>query len=62
MNKKIISIVSIFLLLLIVLTSTCHASASAKVFSNSQSAYYNNCGTYAVNGLGNYKRFNASMD
>lgn len=52
MNKKIISIVSIFLLLLIVLTSTCHASASAKVFTNSQSAYYNNCGGYAVSGLG----------
>lgn len=52
MNKKLISIISIFLLLLIGLTSTCHASASAKVFTNSKSAYYNNCGTYAVNGLG----------
>lgn len=52
MNKKLISIVSIVLLILIVLTSTCHASASAKVFTNSQSGYYNNCGTYAVNGLG----------
>lgn len=53
MNKKIISIITIFLLLIMSLTSTCHASASAKVFTNSQSAYYNNCGTYAVNGLGN---------
>lgn len=52
MNKKLISIISIFLLLLIGLTSTCHASASAKVFANSQSAYYNNCGGYAVSGLG----------
>ena len=51
MNKKLISIVSIILLLLIVLTSTCHASASAKVFSNSQSAYYSNCGGYAVKGF-----------
>ena len=51
MNKKLISIVSIILLLLIVLTSTCHASASAKVFSNSQSAYYSNCGGYAIKGL-----------
>lgn len=52
MNKKLISIISIFLLLLIGLTSTCHASASAKVFTNSKSAYYNNCGGYAVSGLG----------
>lgn len=52
MNKKLISIISIFLLLLIGLTSICHASASAKVFTNSKSAYYNNCGGYAVSGLG----------
>ena len=51
MNKKLISIISIILLLLIVLTSTCHASASAKVFSSSKSAYYSNCGGYAVKGF-----------
>lgn len=53
MNKKIISIITIFLLLIMSLTSTCHASASAKVFTNSQSAYYSNCGGYAVSGLAN---------
>lgn len=52
MNKKIISIVAIILLTLIVFTSTCHASASAKVFASQKSAYYHDCAVYAVDGLG----------
>lgn len=52
MNKKIISSVIIIMLLLITLSSTCHASASAKVFSNGQSGNCNNCAIYAVDGLG----------
>lgn len=54
MNKKIKIIASILLVLtvLISLSSTCHASASAKVFASSKSAYYGNCAVDAVDGLG----------
>lgn len=51
MNKKIISIISIIAILLMLFSSTCHASASAKVFSCSKSPVYNNCCVYAVDGL-----------
>lgn len=53
MNKKIISLTLILLIVFTVFSTTCHASASAKVFANSKSGYYNNCGTYAISGLGN---------
>lgn len=52
MNKKIISSILVILFLLVALSSTAHASASAKVFSNSRSSYYNSSGSYAVYGLG----------
>lgn len=51
MNKKIISSVLFIIILLLAFSSTCHASASAKVFSNGNSGHYNNCGVYAVDGL-----------
>lgn len=51
MNKKIISSILFIVILLLVFSSTCHASASAKVFSNGNSGHYNNCGVYAVDGL-----------
>ena len=51
MNKKIISIVLLLLILVSTLATTVNASASAKVFSSSQSAYCTNCGVYAVSGL-----------
>lgn len=51
MNKKIISILLLVILITSVSAGTCHASASAKVFSSSKSSYYNNCGTYAQSGM-----------
>lgn len=51
MNKKMISIVAIILLTLLVFTSTCHASASARVFASQKSAYYHDCAVYAIDGL-----------
>lgn len=51
MNKKIISIFLVVLVLITLFTSTANASASAKVFANSKSSYYSDCGTYAVYGL-----------
>lgn len=53
MNKKIISLTLILLIVFTIFSTTCHAAASAKVFSSSKSSYYNNCGTYAIKGLGN---------
>lgn len=52
MNKKIISSVLFIMILLLAFSSTCHASASAKVFANSKSGNCNNCAIYAVDGLG----------
>lgn len=52
MNKKIISSVLFIMILLLAFSSTCHASASAKVFANGQTGYANNCATYATDGLG----------
>lgn len=51
MNKKIISTILLMVLILAFFATTCHASASAKVFSNSKSSYYQNCASYASNGL-----------
>ena len=51
MNKKIISCISIIILLLGLLSTTCHASAEAKVFSNGLSPVYKNCAAYASSGL-----------
>ncbi len=51
MNKKIISCILLVIIMLVTLTSTAHASASAKVFANGKSGYYNNCCAYAVDGL-----------
>jgi len=50
MSKKIISIVLLLTIISTIFATTVHASASAKVFSNSQSAYYTNCGAYAISG------------
>ncbi len=51
MNKKIISTIILMILILAFLATTCHASASAKVFSSSQSSYYQSCASYASSGL-----------
>lgn len=51
MNKKIISIVLLLIILTSSLATTVNASASAKVFSNSQSAYYTNNGAYSISGF-----------
>ena len=51
MNKKIISIVLLLIMLVSTLATTVNASESAKVFSNSQSAYYTNNGAYACSGF-----------
>lgn len=51
MNKKIISTIILMILILAFLATTCHASASAKVFSSSQSSYYQHCASYASSGL-----------
>lgn len=51
MNKKIIASLSIIIILLGLLSTTCHASAEAKVFSSSKSPTYKNCAVYAVDGL-----------
>ena len=51
MNKKIVSCIILILIILTCLTSTAHASASAKVFSNGKSGTYKNCGVYAVDGF-----------
>ena len=51
MNKKIISIVLLIIVISSILATSVNASASSKVFSNSQSTYYGNCGTYAVYGM-----------
>ena len=51
MRKKIISIVLLLVVVIATFSTTVHASASAKVFASSQSAYYNNCATYALSGL-----------
>ena len=51
MNKKIVSCIILILIILTCLTSTAHASASAKVFSSSKSNTYNHCGTYAISGF-----------
>lgn len=51
MNKKIISTLLLVILIISVSAGSCHASASAKVFSSSKSAYYNDCATYATSGL-----------
>ena len=50
MNKKIISIVLLLSIISCIFASSVHASESAKVFSSSQSAYYTNCGAYAISG------------
>lgn len=52
MNKKILSSIVIIAILLITLSSTCHASASAKVFANGKSGSGHPCAVYAVDGLG----------
>lgn len=52
MNKKILSSIVIIAILLITLSSTCHASASAKVFANGKSANGHSCAVYAIDGLG----------
>lgn len=52
MNKKILSSIVIIAFLLITLSSTCHASASAKVFANGKSDNAHPCAVYAVDGLG----------
>lgn len=51
MNKKIISILLLLMIISTIFASNVHASASAKVFSSSQSAYYTNCSVYAVYGF-----------
>lgn len=51
MNKKIISTILLMVLILAFFATTCHASASAKVFSSSQSSYYQSCASYASSGL-----------
>ena len=51
MNKKLIPCISIIILLLGLLSTTCHASAEAKVFSNGLSPVYKNCAAYASSGL-----------
>ena len=51
MNKKIISTIILMILILAFFATTCHASASAKVFSSSQSSYYQSCASYASSGL-----------
>lgn len=51
MNKKIISAIILMVIILATFTSTCHASASAKVFSNGQSPYCQSCASYASQGL-----------
>ena len=51
MSKKIISIVLLLTIISTIFATTVHASASAKVFSSSQSTFYTNCGAYAVSGL-----------
>ena len=51
MSNKIISIVLLLVVVIAAFSTTVQASASAKVFSSSQSAYYNNCGVYAISGL-----------
>ena len=38
MNKKVISTILLMVLILAFFATTCHASASAKVFSSSQSS------------------------
>lgn len=51
MNKKIISIIILMILILAFFATTCHASASAKVFSSSKSSFYQSCASYASSGL-----------
>lgn len=51
MNKKIVSIVLLFIVLSSILATNVNASASSKVFSSSQSGYYSNCAVYAVYGM-----------
>lgn len=51
MNKKIISIVLLLSIISAIFASSVHASASAKGFSNGQSAYYTNCAAYASSGF-----------
>ena len=53
MNKKIISAIILMVIILATFTSTCHASASAKVFSNGQSSTCQRCASYASQGLTN---------
>lgn len=51
MNKKIIASISIIIILLGLLSTTCHASAEARVFSSGRSPTYKNCAAYAATGL-----------
>ena len=51
MRKKLVSIVFLLVVIITTFSTTAHASASAKVFANGKSTYYNNCATYALSGL-----------